>query len=71
MTSDIGTTAAPLETDESRCVVPISIMVRTSLMACSFSTAYLLSRFKDLRYYMMLVIDTGECFGQTTEKDVL
>ena len=46
--SDMGTTAAPLEMDESRRVVPISTIVRMSLIACSFSTAYLISRFSDL-----------------------
>jgi len=48
ITSDMGTTAAPLEMDESRRVVPISTIVRMSLIACSFSTAYLMSRFNDL-----------------------
>lgn len=47
-TSDMGTTATPLEMDESRRVVPISTIVRMSLIVCSFSTAYLISRFNDL-----------------------
>lgn len=47
-TSEIGTIAAPHGADESLCVVPTSTIVRTSLIACSFSMANLLSRLRDL-----------------------
>lgn len=49
--SDNGTVPQPTAAPGPRREDPISTMARMSLMTCSFSTAYLLSRARDLSVY--------------------
>lgn len=50
--SDRGTEAVVLPAVASRRTVPTSTMVRMNLITCSFSTANLLSRVRDLRLWV-------------------